>query len=193
VPCRTGSATVKGKTMQQFKDIRDVFDFAIEKEEASFQLYTKAAAMVESTASRKMLEEMAGQELGHKRLLQGMDREKVREYRFVKVPDLKIGDYLVDVEYRDDMTFQEILVFAMKAEEKAAQLYSEASHLTDVPEIQRMLLMLANEEKRHKFNLESLYDDKILTEKSHQHGRSATKIQTCHRDTETQRHRENQE
>jgi len=150
--------------MQQFTDIGDVFGFAIEKEEASYQLYTKAAAMVEPAASRKMLEEMAEQELGHKRLLQGMDREKVHEYRFVKVPDLKIGDYLVDVEYRDDMTFQEILIFAMKAEEKAAQLYSEASHLTDVPEIQRMLLMLANEEKKHKFNLESLYDDKILTE-----------------------------
>lgn len=150
--------------MQQFTDIGDVFGFAIEKEEASYQLYTKAAAMVESAASRKMLEEMAEQELGHKRLLQGMDREKVHEYRFVKVPDLKIGDYLVDVEYRDDMTFQEIMIFAMKAEEKAAQLYSEASHLTDVPEIQRMLLMLANEEKKHKFNLESLYDDKILTE-----------------------------
>jgi rubrerythrin len=150
--------------MQLFKDIREVFDFAIEKEEASYQLYTKAAAMVASTASRKMLEEMAKQELGHKRLLQGMDREKVHEYRFVKVPDLKIGDYLVDVEYRDDMTFQEILVFAMKAEEQAARLYSEASHMTDVPELQRMLLMLANEEKKHKFNLESLYDDKILTE-----------------------------
>jgi len=150
--------------MQQFEDIREVFDFAIEKEEASFQLYTKAAAMVTSTASRKMLEEMAEQELGHKRLLQGMDREKVHEYRFVKVPDLKIGDYLVDVEYRDDMSFQEILVFAMKAEEQAARLYSEASHMTDVPEIQRMLLMLANEEKKHKFNLESLYDDRILTE-----------------------------
>jgi rubrerythrin len=111
-----------------------------------------------------MLEEMAEQELGHKRLLQGMDREKVHEYRFIKVPDLKIGDYMVDVEYRDDMTFREILVFAMKAEEKAVRLYSEASHLTDAPEIQRMLLMLANEEKKHKFNLESLYDDKILSE-----------------------------
>src|SRR3974390_1805992 len=150
--------------MQLFKDIGEVFDFAIEKKEASYRLYSKAAAMVTSPATRKMLDEMAEQELGHKRLLQGMDRDKVHEYRFVKVPDLKIGDYLVDVEYRDDMTFREILVFAMKAEEAAFRLYSEASHLTDVPEIQRMLLMLANEEKKHKFNLESLYDDKILSE-----------------------------
>jgi rubrerythrin len=36
--------------------------------------------------------------------------------------------------------------------------------MTSDPDLKQMLLMLANEEKRHKFKLESLYDDKVLTE-----------------------------
>lgn len=147
-----------------FNDMQDVFKFAIEREEAAWQLYTKAAGMVKSLATRKMLEEMAEQELEHKRLLQGMDKELINNYQFVKIPDLKISDYLVDIDYKDDLSYQKIMIFAMKMEEKAAQLYTEASHFTDDPETKRMLLMLANEEKRHKFKLESIYDDIVLSE-----------------------------
>lgn len=150
--------------MELFKSLQEVITFAIEQEEASYQLYTRAAGMVKAISSRKMLEDMAAQELGHKRLLQGMDLEKIATYQAVKVPDLKIGDYLADVEYRDDMTYQQILIFAMKAEERAARLYTSACSLTSDPEAIKMLEMLANEEKKHKFQIEALYDDKVLAE-----------------------------
>lgn len=150
--------------MELFKSLQEVITFAIGKEEASYLLYKKTAGMVKEVSSRKMLEEMAEQELGHKRLLQGMDQERIATYQVVKVPDLKIGDYLVDIEYRDDMTYQQVLIFAMKAEEKAAQLYTSACLLTNDPEAIKMLELLANEEKKHKFIIEALYDDKVLAE-----------------------------
>ena len=147
-----------------FATLQDILEFAMDKENASYRLYHEAAALAESIASRKMFEEMAEEEAGHQRLIAGLDRETVAKYAFPHVPNLKIGDYLHDVAYRPGMTFQEILIFAMKEEEKAVQLYTQAEALTGDPELKKLLQMLANEEKRHKFKLEALYDDKVLTE-----------------------------
>jgi rubrerythrin len=93
-----------------------------------------------------------------------LDKAKIANYKSKTVPDLKISEYLVDIPYRDDMTFQEILVYSMKSEEKSYRLYTEAETMTDDPELKKLFLMLANEEKKHKFYLESIYDDKVLTD-----------------------------
>ena len=144
--------------------LQEILDFAMDKEDASYRLYHEAATKAGSISARKMFEEMAEEEAGHKRLVAKLDREVVARYAFPHVPDLKIGDYLHDVAYRPDMTFQEILIFSMKEEERAFQLYTRAEAMTGDPELKQLLLMLANEEKRHKFKLEALYDDKVLTE-----------------------------
>lgn len=148
----------------EFATLQDVLDFAMEKEEASYRLYADAAARVKSISARKMLEEMAEEEAGHKRMIGRLDREKIARYRITEVHDLRIGDYLADIPFSEDMTFQEILIYSMKEEERSYRLYTSALSATDDPEIGKVLMMLATEEKRHKFYLESLYDDKILTE-----------------------------
>lgn len=150
--------------MERFKTLQDVITFAVGKEEAAYQLYSTTAQRVKSPAARKMLEEMAAQELGHKRMMEAMTQEKLAQYNFQKVPDLKIGDYLLDVEVKEGMSFQEVLVFAMKSEEAAYKLYTAAEALAEAPEVKDALRLMASEEKKHKFQLESLYDDKVLAE-----------------------------
>ncbi len=144
--------------------LQEILDFAMDKEDASYRLYHEAAEKAGSISGKKMFLEMAEEEAGHKRLIAKLDREIVARYKFPHVPDLKIGVYLHEVTYRPDMTFQEILIFAMKEEERAYRLYQQAETMTTDPDLKEMLLMLANEEKRHKFKLEALYDDKVLTE-----------------------------
>lgn len=150
--------------MNCFKTLQDVITFAVEKEEAAYQLYHTTAQRVQSPAARKMLEEMAAQELGHKRMMEAMTQEKLAQYSFDKVPDMKIGDYLVDVDVKADMDFRDVLVFAMKSEEAAYQLYTAAENLASDPDIKSALRLMATEEKKHKFHLETMYDDKILAE-----------------------------
>ena len=48
-----------------------------------------------------------------------------------KVLDLKIGDYLVDVEPTDHMDYQQALVVAMKKEKKAFKMYIDLAGATD--------------------------------------------------------------
>lgn len=148
----------------EFRTIEDILEFALEKEDAAYRLYKSAAKMSLNASAKKLFEEMAEQEASHKRFIQQLDKEKIAQYAFKKIPDLKISEYLVDVPYRGDMTYQEILVYSMKSEEKSCRLYSEAETLTDDPELKKLFLMLANEERKHKFYLESIYDDKVLTD-----------------------------
>lgn len=148
----------------EFNSMQDVLAFAMEKEDDACLLYKSAAEMSTSVSARKMFLEMAEEEAGHKRLMEKLDKSKVEAYKFKKVPDLKISEYIHDVQYRNDMTYQEVLIYAMKGEEKSYRLYSEAASHTDDPDLQRLLLLLASEEKKHKFHLEALYNDKVLTE-----------------------------
>ena len=48
------------------------------------------------------------------------------------VQDLKIGDYVVEVDTsRDDLTYQEALIVAMKEEKAAFKLYSDLAARTN--------------------------------------------------------------
>lgn len=142
----------------------EILEFALEREDAAYRLYLNAAKKTANPSARKIFEELAEQEAGHKRLILKLDKEKIAGYTFVNVPDLGISEYLVDLPYDESMTYQEILVFAMKNEEKACRFYQEAVKMTDDPELRKLLDMLANEERKHKFRLESLYEEKVLTE-----------------------------
>lgn len=144
--------------------MEDILELALEREDAAYRLYCNAAKMSANSAARKIFQELAEQEAAHKRIILSLDRDKIAAYRFTPVPDLGISEYLVDVTYNDSMTYQEILVYAMKNEEKAHRFYREAEQMTDDPELKQLLQMMANEEQKHKFQLESLYEEKVLTE-----------------------------
>lgn len=148
----------------ELNTLDDILEFALEREDASYRLYLNAAKISANTSARKIFEELAEQEKGHKKLLLNLDKGKIANYTFRKVPDLGISDYLVDITYHDSMTYQEILIYAMKNEEKATRFYLEAVDMTDDPELKNLLSMLANEEQKHKFRIESLYEEKVLTE-----------------------------
>lgn len=150
--------------MEHFSSLQAVIAFAVGKEEAAYQLYHTTAQHVQQPAARKMLEEMAAQELGHKRMMEAMTAEKLAQYDTVKTPDLKISDYLVDVEITEGMSFRDVLVFAMKSEEAAYKLYTAAEALAEAPEVKQALRLMASEEKKHKYQLETMYDDRVLAE-----------------------------
>jgi rubrerythrin len=62
------------------------------------------------------------------------------------------------------MTYQEILTYAIKAEEGAYQLYQAAAEAVDDPKLKNVLTVFADVEKGHKIKVEKLYDDHVLTE-----------------------------
>lgn len=147
-----------------FVTLEEIILFAVEREETAYRLYKRAAELSTSIASKKMFEEMATEEAGHKEVFSRIDMEKAENHRSVRIPDMKIAQYLVDVPFRKDMTYQEILTFAMKAEESASKLYEAAAEAVEDPKLKNVLKVFADVEKGHKVRLEHLYDEHVLTE-----------------------------
>ena len=139
-------------------------DFAIEREQAAVEFYTGLAKSIESASSRKIFEEFAKEEGKHKAKLLEVKRSGTMEPATQQIADLKIGDYLVDVEVGPNPSYQELLILAMKREKSAFKLYTDLAASVDEAGLRDLLLSLAQEEAKHKLRFEVEYDDYVLTE-----------------------------
>ena len=147
----------------EFKSIQDILDFAIGKEKEAADFYTKASKEESMSGATDMLKEFAQEERKHQTLLEEF-KEKgfasgISEYKFKWITDIKRSNYVVDMEYRKGMAYNELLMLAMKREEKALALYNEMLVKADTAEGKKLFKMLCQEEAKHKLALETMYDD----------------------------------
>lgn len=147
-----------------FITLEDVIKFAVQREDTAYRLYKRAAEETASISARKMFEEFAAEEAGHKDVFSRMDLAKAEQYRASKISDMGISQYLVDIELKPDMTYVEILRYAIKAEENAYQLYKAAAEMTEEPQLKKTLEVFADVELGHKKRIEGIYDERVLTE-----------------------------
>ena len=135
-------------------------------EEQSIQLYTSAQDRVVNPGSREFLKELVVEEVRHKNhILNAMeDPEKVEEIGSLdtKIQDLRIVDILKATSLSQEADYQEILIYAAKREKDTHDLYMELAKKYMGKQIGRMFARLAQEELKHKYRLETEYDDVIL-------------------------------
>lgn len=142
---------------------REIIDFAIEKEQEAVDAYTAASEMVKRSNVKAMLLDLARQEEGHKKKLQNIEPGRVEAAHVERVPDLKIADYTDNVRITSGMDYQEVLIVAMKREERAHNLYTALGSNTSDESLKRLFELLAQEEARHKLALEREYDEHVLS------------------------------
>jgi len=144
-----------------FSYIDEIFAFAIEKEEEAVEFYTSLSKKKSFASLKETFQNFAGEERKHAIMLKDLSRDssKIETYEIKSIPDLKISDYLVDVEYEEGMLMPEILRIAMKREEQAVHLYRDLAEKTTDQNLKKVFQLLAQEESKHKLALESMYDD----------------------------------
>ena len=113
-----------------FADLEAIIDFAIEKEQEAAAFYDKISKDEEDfSGSKQMFQEFAAEERKHEKILKdfktGGISKSLKEYRLKWITDIKRSDYLVDLTYSKGMPYNEILLLAMKREEKALKLYND--------------------------------------------------------------------
>ena len=150
--------------MEKFVTLEDVIKFAVEREDTAYKLYKRAAELSTSISSKKMFEELAQEEATHKDVFVKIDEDKAESHKLCTLPESSIAKYLADVPFRADLTYSEILAFALKTEENAFQLYKAAAGMTDDPKLQKVLMNFADVELGHRRKLEALYEERVLTE-----------------------------
>jgi len=150
--------------MDVMKNVDEILDFAIEREEESSQFYTNLAAKVQDVPMSKVFRDFAREERGHKAKLLAIKKGKLLLPAAKKVADLKIADYVVDVVPTPEMSYQQALILAMKKEKASFLLYTNLAETAGDDNLRATLLGLAQEEAKHKLRFEIEYDEHVLSE-----------------------------
>ncbi len=151
--------------MQGFKAI---INAAVKIEEQSHALYKMAQERVKYQSSKAFLEELAKEELKHKKKLLAImkDRERISGLgsRAKQIQDLKIVDTMKDASITEDADYQKILVFSAKREKATYEYYKSLASGLEGSEAGDLFSRLAQEELSHKNRLEREYDEYLLKE-----------------------------
>jgi rubrerythrin len=147
----------------KFENLEAIVDFAIEKEIEAAEFYSDLSQKEHFSGSGKMFEEFAAEERKHQKLLEDFKTQGVtasmQDYKLKWITDIKRSDYVVELEYQPGMAYNEILMLAMKREEKALQLYNDFLEQTETEDGKKLFKILCQEEAKHKLALETMYDD----------------------------------
>lgn len=145
-------------TIQEFNEI---LDFAVAREREAVEFYRDLQTQAKFAAQIELLKELELMELGHIKVIENIRKQGVQDSQIPKVQNLKISEYLsVDADQLD-LSYQNILIKAMKREEASQKLYDEMSRRFADGEIATLFRKLAADEAGHKLIFERLYDEWI--------------------------------
>ncbi|NQV15401.1 hypothetical protein HQ531_08080 [bacterium] len=143
-------------------DMDDIIQMCVHQEQQAIDLYTLAKDQARNESSRQKFQELIDMETKHKVALQNFEIEN-----YIELPpaDLKVTDYLMEPVLGVTMTTQEILILAAKREGKTATMYQDLSdHFSMDKQLSTFFQMMADEELRHKHDLETEYENEFMPE-----------------------------
>jgi rubrerythrin len=147
----------------KLNNVDEILRFAIRKEADAAAFYRMAADR-SNPGVKKAFEELAKEEEGHKKKLEGFDLKKIEQMELKETKGLGISEMMEDVPYSSDMSYADLLRMAIKNEEKSQRLYTSTSQIVTEPSLKKLVMILAQEESAHKERLEKIYDKEILQE-----------------------------
>jgi len=139
--------------------IEEIINFAIDKEREAIVFYEDLAKKAENPVIKDVILSMADEERKHEKLLTNLTPKKIRFVRQPSQEDLKLSDYLVETTFSKDSTYQELLIIAMKREEKSYALYTELEKRAGDEATRKVFTLLKGEELKHKARLEKEYEE----------------------------------
>lgn len=145
--------------------ITDFIKFAIDQERLAAELYGTHAASATSRPAQQLLEEMAAVERGHEAKLTALLATGMASFpNNGEVRDLHVSDFMVLDELAPDAALDAVFVFAMKAEQKAHDLYASLASLESDDATRDLLQSMAEEESKHKRDLEEQYERGFMSD-----------------------------
>ncbi len=147
----------------RLNSLDEVLRFAIRKEADAAAFYRMAADR-SNPGVKKAFEELAKEEEGHKKKLEGFDLKKIEQTELKEMRGMGLSEIMEDVPFSSDMSYADLLRMAIKNEERSQKLYLSTAKMVKEPELEKLLLTLAQEESTHKERLEKIYDKEVLQE-----------------------------
>ena len=142
-------------------EFNEILDFAVAREQEAVSFYRALQGESKFAQQKAMLQELEQMEMGHIVVIESIRQKGVQPQFIKKVPNLKISEYLEKELDEKDLSYQSILIKAMKREENSFKLYTEMSLKFPDEELSTLFRRLASDEAKHKLHFEKLYDDFI--------------------------------
>ena len=150
--------------MSTQQSLEELLKIAAAKEEEAGRFYTEVAENAENPGARVLLLELADEEQKHKVHLENLEPLGIESVSKDKIESLRIAEFLVEKPIKPDSTFQEIMIYAMKREERAERFFCDLSAAMPEGDLKQLFTALQHEETKHKARLEKLYDDVVYKE-----------------------------
>jgi rubrerythrin len=142
--------------------VDEILDYAIDQEQQAADFYASFAARAEKASIKQALIEFAEEEKRHKERLLAVKAGERKLTPQKEILDLKISDYLVEVDAGDNISYQDALIVAMKRERAAFKLYSDMADKVPDGNLKQVFVGLAKEESKHKLFFETEYEERVL-------------------------------
>ena len=151
--------------IKSMKTLEEILEVATSFEEAARDFYTDLIPKV-SKNFRWLVEELAEEEQGHYDLFTNLRKrsdiaEQIKAEVRTPVTDGKFSDAIHVPDLGTKPDDQAVLQYAMGREHLAMQHYRELADSTEPGPIKELFEYLANEEAKHKEELEKLYYETV--------------------------------
>ena len=150
--------------MPDNKKFNEIIDFAVAREKEAVEFYRKLQKIVKFAERIKLLKGLEKTEEEHIKILENIRKLGIVKTEVPNVQNLHISEYLVDAHFSEDMSYQDILITAMKREEASSKLYADLASKSIDEDEKQTFLRLASEEEKHKLKFELMYDQDILSQ-----------------------------
>ncbi len=141
---------------------------AAAKEEGTYLLYKNAADKMTDLQTKSTLNTFAEEELKHKQVIENFNAEMLEELKVEAVETSRQGitEFLTDTDegLGEQPDFKDVLVYAAKREKKAYEFYSNMSEHVEDADLKKLFVWLAQEETKHKEDIETLFWDVMYRE-----------------------------
>ena len=144
--------------------VDEILEYAIGQEQQAADFYREVSAKAEAAGMKQLLLDFAEEEMRHKAILEAVKSGEHELTPEQEVLDMKISDYLVEVEATDDLNYQDALIIAMKRERAAYRMYTDMASQVPESHLKEVLTGLAKEEAKHKLFFERQYDERVLAD-----------------------------
>jgi len=130
---------------------------AIDKEVEAYVFYQSVHEKVKDQNLKNIFLELADQEKGHRKLLEGYLAGGAKALKFDETRDYKVSATIERPNPTVDMKPIEGIKLAIKREEDAMEMYDQFADLSTDADQKNVFLELAKMERGHKTRLEDLY------------------------------------
>ncbi|MDY0043467.1 MAG: ferritin family protein [Syntrophales bacterium] len=143
------------------KKLEGIIDVAILREKESYDFYKFLSEKVKDAAAKETLEFLSEEEEKHRQFLSDYREGRTGEGSFTlpDVIDYRIAEHLEPPPLDKDMESKDVYLIAAHRELLSYNFYKALADLHPKGEVKGMLILIANQEKKHKEKVEYLYSN----------------------------------